>query len=74
MELGGLAGCTGLLFDFSSSLAGDGLGAADGTGDTPVGVCAGGGGKEPTLPAEEGLKEPSPLAVRGAGLTEGTFT
>lgn len=29
---------------------------------------------EPTLPAEEGRTEPSPLPVRGAGLTEGTLT
>lgn len=54
---------------------GAGLGAAEGTG-LGIGVGLGAvlavGFCELTLPVLAGRTDPSPLAVRGAGLTEGT--
>lgn len=49
----------------TGALVGTGDGADEGAGEAE-------GAAVP--PADEGRREPSPLAVRGAGLTEGTFT
>ena len=88
LSLSGLAGVPGALGAGEGAVdggAGDGAAEFCAWG---VGVTESGGatvvvllvvllvvlGMEPTLPADEGRTEPSPLAVRGAGLTEGTFT
>lgn len=86
LSLSALAGVPGALGAGLGAVEGAGEAAVELAVGRGVGVTDRAGGftalllvlpvldSEPTLPADEGRTEPSPLAVRGAGLTEGTFT